>query len=115
MRKIFAAAVALSLLAGAAMAGDEVMASRYGNTVITTDASGMSSSINYQPDHTFTGMQGEQALAGTWQIKGSTICLTFQTPPPGYPNPICTPVEAHDVGDSWTSGPFTVQIVAGRQ
>jgi len=115
MRRVLAAAAALSLLAGSAVAGDEVMASRYGNTVITTDASGMSSTIYYEPDHSFSGQQGDQSLSGSWEVKGSSICLTFTSaPPPGYPNPICTPVQAHAVGDSWTSGPFTVQIVEGR-
>ncbi len=107
---------ALVLAATAALAGDEVMASRFGNTTITTDASGQSSKIYYEADHSFTGVQGEQQLAGSWAVKGSQVCLTFTSDaPPGYPNPICTPVSNHAVGETWTAGPFTVQLVEGRQ
>ena len=108
MRILLAAVAALALSASAVLAGEDVMASRIGNTTITTDASGMSSKIYYEAD--------QLQLAGTWAVKGSQVCLTFTSEaPPGYPNPICTPVSARNVGDSWTSGPFTVQLVAGRQ
>ncbi|MFZ4606290.1 MAG: hypothetical protein ACOYM5_08535 [Caulobacter sp.] len=116
MRVLLGAVAALALSAAAAFAGEEVMTSRFGNTTITSDASGASTKIYYEADHSFTGVQGDQALAGTWALKGSQVCLTFSSaPPPGYPNPICTPVAAHNVGDSWTSGPFTVQLVEGHQ
>ena len=116
MRILLGAIAALALSATAALAGDEVMASRVGNTTITTDASGMSSKIYYEADHSFSGVQGDLQLAGTWAVKGSQVCLTFSSAaPPGYPNPICTPVAAHNVGDSWSSGPFTVQLVEGHQ
>ncbi|CAN1555200.1 hypothetical protein MCEMIH16_02356 [Caulobacteraceae bacterium] len=117
MRILLGAVAALALSATAVLAaGEDVMASRIGNTTITTDASGMSSRIYYEADHSFTGVQGDLQLAGTWAVKGSQVCLTFTSEaPPGYPNPICTPVSARNVGDSWTSGPFTVQLVAGRQ
>jgi hypothetical protein len=117
MRIVLAAAAALLLSATAAFAGgEEIMASRIGNTTVTTDASGMSSKIYYEADHTFSGSANDQELAGTWALKGSQVCLTFSSPPPpGYPATICTPVSAHNVGDSWTSGPFTVQLLEGRQ
>ena len=116
MRILLGALAALALSATAAFAGEEVMASRFGNTTITSDASGMSSKIYYEADHSFTGIQGELQLAGTWEVKGSQICLTFSSEaPPGYPNPICTPVSNHAVGETWSAGPFTVQLVAGHQ
>lgn len=116
MRILLGAVAALALSAGAAMAGEEVMASRFGNTTITSDASGASTKIYYEADHSFTGVQGDQQLAGTWAMQGSNVCLTFTSePPPGYPNPICAPTSAHNVGDTWQAGPFTVQLVAGHQ
>lgn len=116
MRVLLGAVAALALSATAALAGDEVLASRFGNTTITTDASGQSSKIYYEADHSFTGVQGDQQLAGTWAVKGSQVCLTFTSDaPPGYPNPICTPVSNHAVGETWTAGPFTVQLVEGHQ
>ena len=31
------------------------------------------------------------------------ICRTFDgAPPPGTPNPLCTPIAAHKLGDTWT-------------
>jgi hypothetical protein len=116
MRRILLGIAALALSATAAFAGDEVLASRFGNTTITTDPSGMSTKIYYNADHTFTGVAGDTHPAGTWEIKGSQICLTFTADPvPGYPNPICSPVADHKVGDSWTAGPFKVQLVEGIQ
>lgn len=116
MRMLLGAVAALALSATAALAGDDVMASRFGNTTITSDASGASTKIYYESDHSFTGVQGEQQLAGTWELKGSQVCLTFTSDaPPGYPNPICAPASAHEVGETWQAGPFTVQLVAGHQ
>ena len=98
-----------------ALAGDEVLASRFGNTTITKDAQGNERHVYYKADHTFTGKQGTATFSGTWKVDGSTICLTADQPIPGVPNPICTPVEAHNIGDTWQAGPFTVSLVAGIQ
>jgi hypothetical protein len=105
-----------ALLLGAsvpAMAGDEVLASRFGNTTITKDAQGNENHIYYAADHTFTGKQGANAFKGTWKIDGGTICLTTDQPVPGIANPTCAPVSEHKVGDTWSAGPFTVSLVAG--
>ena len=97
-----------------ALAGDEVLASRFGNTTITK-ASGVENHVYYAADHTFTAKQGATSTKGTWKIDGSTICLTFATPVPGTPNPACAPVSDHKVGDTWSAGPYTVSLVAGIQ
>ncbi|MFZ5669333.1 MAG: hypothetical protein ACOY4K_07550 [Pseudomonadota bacterium] len=116
MRILLGAVAALALSATAAMAGDEVMASRIGNTTISTDASGMSSKIYYEADHTFTGVQGDMQFSGAWEVKGGQVCLSFNgEAPPGTPNPVCLPVGNHNVGDTWTAGPYTIQLVEGRQ
>src|SRR5882762_1504640 len=86
-----------------AWAGDEVLASRFGNTTITKDAAGTENHVYYNADHTFTAKQGANAAKGTWKIDGSTICLTFETPIPGTPNPACAPVSDHKVGDIWSA------------
>ena len=41
---------------------------------------------------------------GTWSIDGTgQLCRHYDDPaPPNTPNPLCTPIEAHKVGDSWT-------------
>lgn len=107
----FAMAMALS---SAALA-DDVMATRFGNTTITKDASGTERHVYYNADGTFTGRQGSLTFGGTWKVDGGTICLTTSPAVPGLPNPTCAPVSAHKVGDTWTAGPYTVSLVSGIQ
>jgi hypothetical protein len=114
MRRIFLAATMLALSTSLAFA-DDIMASRYGNTTITTDASGTQSKIHYNADGTFTGNQSGMDFKGTWKIDGGTICLTTNPALPNQPNPVCAPVSAHKVGDSWKAGPYTVTLVQGIQ
>jgi opacity protein-like surface antigen len=104
-RVVLVAALAL-LLATPAVAGDDVMAGFYGNTVISTSQMG-ESHTHYKADHTFdsslTGGMGSFTATGTWSVddKGQ-LCRTYDKPPPGLPNPFCLPIEAHKTGDSWT-------------
>ena len=115
MRAFILGAALLVAASVPAIAGDEVLASRFGNTTITKDAQGNERRVYYKADHTFTGKQGDASFSGTWKIDGGTICLTADQPIQGVPNPICTPVADHKVGDTWTAGPFTVSLVAGIQ
>lgn len=114
MRKILLAAAALAFSSSLALA-DDVMASRYGNTTLTTDANGVQTKLYYAADGTFTGKQGNQSFNGTWKIDGSTICLTFAQPVAGAANPTCLPVAAHKVGDSWMAGDRNVSLLPGIQ
>ena len=115
MRIIVLAAAFAAASISLAHAGDDVMASRFGNTTITKDANGNESHIYYAADHTFTGKQGTATFKGTWKIDGTTICLTADTPIPNTPNPACAPVSAHALGETWQAGPYTVSIVKGIQ
>lgn len=106
MRVLILGAAALLAFSTAALAGDDVMAGYYGNTVVAKGAMG-ESHVHYKADHTFDGsassMLGSMSLKGTWKIddKGQ-LCRTYDTAPPGVPNPLCTPVDPHKAGDSWT-------------
>ena len=114
---VMACAFAFSF-ASAALADDSVMASRFGNTTITKDASGNEVRIYYNADHSFTVKAGGRSTGGTWKVDGSTICLTYADPsvlPAGTPNPTCLSVAEHKVGDTWGTGPYTVSLVAGIQ
>jgi len=120
MRKIVLTSLAaFALAATVAVAADDVMASRYGNTTVSTDSKGVETKVYYSADHTFTTKQGTQSGKGTWKVDGGNLCLTFETPPPGAPNPLCSPAAAHKVGDTWTVGEGdqkrTVKLVAGVQ
>ena len=105
----------IALLAGQALGDDGVMATRFGNTTITKDASGMERRVYYKADGTFTGKQGAVSFGGTWKLNGGMICLTVSPAMPGMPNPACAPITAHKVGDTWTAGPYTISLVAGIQ
>ena len=105
-----------------ALAGSDMMASRYGNTTMVTDSSGMVTKIWYNADHSFTGTQGNTALKGVWKVDKGTVCLTYDSPPKmgnaTAPNPSCYPVQERKVGDTWTVGEgankLTVNLVAGH-
>ena len=114
MRKIFLAAALLAVSTTLAFA-DDIMASRYGNTTISKDASGNETHLYYAADGTFTGKQGGTAFKGSWKISGGTVCLTATPAIPNTPNPACVPIAAHKVGETWMAGPYTVSLVAGIQ
>ncbi|HUO93372.1 MAG TPA: hypothetical protein VMU22_10645 [Rhizomicrobium sp.] len=103
-------------IAGFAYAEDDVMAGFYGNTAVATG--GMAEThTSYSADHSFVmkvpsyGVQ----FKGTWTLNGTQLCRTFDSPPPGVSNPLCTPIEAHKVGDTWKAGERTVTLVKGVQ
>jgi hypothetical protein len=121
MHRILIAASALTLLAAPAFAGDDVMTGYFGNTAIATG--GMADTHTYyNADHTFTikAPAFNMEWKGTWKVDGTTLCRTYETPPPGITtNPFCTPVEAHKIGDSWTMSANgqtrTITLVKGIQ
>ncbi len=118
MRAILMGLGAVTLLAGAAMADDSVLASRFGNTTITKDGAGNEVHLYYKVDHTFTMKAPGGTTNGTWKVDGGAVCLTYANTavlPAGTANPTCVPVSAHKVGDNWSAGPYSVSLVAGEQ
>ena len=111
MLKLCACVAAITCIASAAVAADDVMASRYGNTTITRDANGITNKIHYKADGTFDGTQGDATFSGTWKLddKGRVCLNTIAS------GTLCTPIYAHRVGDTWTAGGYTVTLVAGVQ
>jgi hypothetical protein len=110
MRTLLLAATA-ACVAGSALAADDVMAARYGNTTITRNADGITNKIHYKADGTLDGTQGDATFTGTWKLddKGR-VCVTTLVS-----GTLCTPVSAHGVGDTWKAGGYTVTIVPGIQ
>ena len=107
MPKFLRAASVAALCATPAFAGDEVMASMFGNTVVSTG--GMSEvHTHYRSDHSFdmvgSRMGMSKTFKGTWALDGKgNLCRTFDgAAPPNTTNPLCTPVAAHKLGDTWT-------------
>ena len=93
------------------------MAARYGNTTVTHTDSGHEVHMYYNADHTFTGkvVDADFNLNGTWAVNAGTVCLTYNPPPPTVTNPVCQPVVAHKIGETWTVGKNTVTLVQGIQ
>ncbi len=113
----FIAVASLLVLSAAAYAGDdEIMGTRYGNTVVVHETMG-TSRIWYSKDHTFAAANWIMGISGKWEIKdGKTICLHYNDPaPPLHPNPECESVAAHKVGDKWTLNGRDFELVAGIQ
>lgn len=120
-------AVAGVLLATAAYA-DDPMANTYGNTVTTkSEKTGAMGKLMFNQDGTYSaqamGADGKPvAYNGKWTLKdsGATICMAPELPPnsPGSA-PSCTPLQKHNVGESWTvtndqGETFDVSITAGH-
>ena len=82
---------------------DDIMAGYCGNTAIATG--GLAEThTTYDKDHGFVVRVPAPGAAynGTWQVKASSLCRGFQSPPPGAANSLCTPIEPHKVADTST-------------
>ena len=105
MRNILIAATVALLCAAPALAEDDVMASTYGNTVVSTGAAG-ESHTHYKADHTFdvtmTSAMGSLSTKGTWSVADGKLCRVYDQLAPGMTNPVCTPAEPHKIGDTWS-------------
>jgi hypothetical protein len=122
MKRIILAAVAAVAFTTSAFAGDEVMATRFGNTTKVTYPNGQVVKVWYNADHTWSGDANGTAINGTWKLEGDKICVTTANPPAdmaNMPNPQCNPVVARKVGESWTIGEgaqqIKVELLAGKQ
>jgi hypothetical protein len=106
MRSMLLGATALIMSTSFAFAGDDIMTNYFGNTLIST-SSLAEIHTHYKADKTFDGkatsLMGNMDFKGTWTFddKGN-LCRTYENAMPGVPNPLCTPWEAHKVGDKWT-------------
>ena len=121
MRAIVSA-VALFLLASAAYAASEqdLMATRYGNTLVIHDTFG-TSRVWYNPDHTFHAASWLGDVYGHWQLENNntTMCLYAEKYPMlytlRYHIPECDAIEPHKVGDKWQTNGRSYELVGGVQ
>jgi hypothetical protein len=103
MRGILIAGVTAVLLSGASLGADDVMASFYGNTVVSTGGAA-ESRTHFKADHTFDAVFAGGAFVskGTWELKDDQVCRIYDPPVPGMANPVCVAFGAHKVGDKWS-------------
>lgn len=102
--KLILAAVAFAASAVVAIAADDPMSGRYGNTVVTTMADGKEAGRTYyDADGTFSRKTPAGEIKGTWKVEGDKLCLTQTEPAPAAGTaPICIPANGgKQIGDSW--------------
>jgi hypothetical protein len=113
-------AVSLLALTAAAMAAseDEIMSTRYGNTLIIKDAFG-TSKVYYNKDHTFTAASWVGDVSGTWKMENGKMCLYAVKYPflyrLKYSIPECDVIDVKKVGEKWTVGSRNYELVQGIQ
>ena len=104
MKRILAGMVVAALGVSMAVAADDPMAGRYGNTVVTTSADGKEAGRSYfNADGTFSRKTAAGEIKGTWKLDGDKVCITQTEPAPPAGTPAtCIPANGgKKVGDSW--------------
>jgi len=127
MRFVSIALAGCFVMAATAALADDPMANTYANTIVSKDSKGMSSSLYFNQDGTYTmkatGPNGApMTIPGKWSLKdeGKTICLVTAAPPNTPPAPpSCSALQTHNVGDTWTvtndqNQSYTVTLTSGR-
>lgn len=113
--RIYYLAAAAVVLPASAVHADDIMSSRYGNTIVSKGKHEVH--MYFNADHTFTGkvVDVDFDLKGTWAIDGSNLCLTYTPPPPTVTNPVCQTIAPHNIGDTWTADDRTITLLQGIQ
>ena len=105
MKRILTAVAIAAFSVSMAMAADDPMASRYGNTIVAKGADGKEVGRSYyNADGTLTRKTADgKETKNTWKMEGDKICITQTEPaPPAAMAPVCLPFPgAKKVGDSW--------------
>ena len=121
MKRMLAAIAFAAVGFSVALAADDPMASRYGNTLVIKGADGKEVIRLYydQGGALSTKTPDGKTTKATWKMDGEKICVT-QTdpaPPPEMPSPQCTPFTgSHNVGESWdVTRPNGMKVTATLQ
>lgn len=97
---------------------DEMMASRYGNTLIIKDSLG-TSRVFYNKDHTYLAASWIGDITGHWKIENGKMCLYAEKYPflytMKYSIPECGVIEIRKLGDKWDKNGFHYELVEGIQ
>jgi hypothetical protein len=120
-RLLLGGAMVLCSYLPASAADNDPMQGFYDNTVIVSVPNFGDFKTVYAADHTFI-TSGPMGLSkGTWTYADNKVCRTQvdPAPPPGFPNPNCELLDAHQVGDAWQieamGQKFDAKLVAGKQ
>ena len=105
MKSIFAGLAVAAMSVSMALAADDPMASRYGNTVVITGPDGKEvGRIYYDADKKASRKMADGSeVKGTWALEGNKLCFS-QTAPAPKPEEAkqCSDFPgSKNVGDSW--------------
>ena len=112
MRAFLLAACFLAFT-NAALAADDPMATRYGNTTIALAPDGTTTRLFYRADKTFVAKRGGWQSDGTWTVIDGKVCLAFKIKHPGMGDQDCAAVVPRAVGDVWLQGHQHITLVEG--
>jgi len=118
--RISIAIVSVLALASAAFAAteDELMTSRYGNTLVIKDALG-TSRVYYNKDHTFLAASWLGDVKGEWKLENGKMCLYAKEYPLlyklKYKIPECDDISVKKLGDKWDENGRHYELVQGIQ
>lgn len=118
MKRFVFGLAAAAIMSAAAFASD-VMANRYGNTVVITDAKGGVMKLMYDQDGKLTVVLPDGTKStGKWALKDGKLCVTADAGPTAGKEQ-CNPVADHKVGDEWEvpmadGTKAKAKLVAGR-
>jgi hypothetical protein len=115
---IFAASVFALAASAFGATEDELMASRYGNTLVIKDLLG-TSRVYYNKDHTFHAASWLGDVKGDWKIENGKMCLYAKEYPITYKLkykiPECDDISVHKLGDAWEENGRKYELVQGIQ
>jgi YD repeat-containing protein len=120
MKRILMGAAAFALSASLAVAADDPMAGRYGNTTTVTNAKGEVTKLHYNQDGTMAVVLPDGTkTTGKWALKDGKLCVTADAGPQKGQEQ-CNPFSgAKKVGDTWEitmadGSKAKVALVAGQ-
>jgi hypothetical protein len=105
---------ALCLVSTSAMAADDPMATRIGNTTLVIQPSGAAVHMLYRADHSFVAKSARGQVVGQWTLANGSLCLQFKTPVAGIGDKECGPADSHAVGDVWLLGGRHLTLIQGE-
>ena len=87
MKRVFAGIAVAAMSVSMAIAADDPMASRYGNTVVITGPDGKEvGRIYYDADKKVSRKMADGSeVKGTWALEGTKLCFAQTAPAPSYP------------------------------
>jgi hypothetical protein len=115
---IIAVAFLAMVTTSAALAAseDEIMISRYGNTLVIKDTFG-TSRVYYNKDHTFKAASWLGDVTGHWKLENGKMCLYAEQYPAlyrlKYSIPECDPITVRKVGEKWDENGRHYELVQG--